>query len=529
VKRHELLIHTFFLLVLCIIVFLPLYRQTKLAPEGTYFPLVHGRFSDYYSYISYIRQGAIQLEQTNQYSTEDTTPKWTHFFYLLLGKIGSLFNISPFVMYHLGILVSLLIFYFYTYSLVKLVLPGIYRLIGLFIIFFAGPLPIISSSAVWWTKMDQYNRNSLVPHHYISSALLVASTYYLFRFTNEKKLKYAIFCVLANTVGIFFFIIPGFIFTLALLLMTSFMVISSSFRKNYIFLKSTLSGLTFVLVASFVAQWLVLQIFSISRPFWYDPLVWEYETHKSEIFPTIFSVYVLSYGILFLFIPFSAVSLKKIKRLQYLFIILVTILPLFLYQASVTGLVEINKLRFVYSAPYVFGGLLATLGIKNIRTSLKASKLTNFFAIGIGGIILVNSIMGFRIYWWPHLFNTKAYKNIYISTNYLSATNYLNSHAPKFAGVMTNWGSGSFIPAFSFVKVFIGHEFDTNNFWQKWDTADKFYKGVMTKDEALTLLKNHNIAFVLWDYGSPVENYKDFLTEVYAVPGLTLYKVKKES
>lgn len=222
-------------------------------------------------------------------------------------------------------------------------------------------------------------------------------------------------------------------------------------------------------------------------------------------------------------------SIIKRKRFDCLFILLAAILPLLLYLSSVMGWITINKLRFVYSAPYVFAGLLATLGSKTIFDRLHSRVGRKLLILVIIVLLLGSNINGLRNHWFPLLLKRRIYKNVYIPKGHIQAVKFLDSYVPRYTKVLTTWSTGGFIPAFSYLRVFIGHELLTPNFWQKWDLADKFYMGKMTKDEAKKLLVENDIAYVFWDLGSPVAAYKDILSEVYTTSGVTLYKVRLES
>ena len=86
---------------------------------------------------------------------------------------------------------------------------------------------------------------------------------------------------------------------------------------------------------------------------------------------------------------------------------------------------------------------------------------------------------------------------------------------------------GSYLPAFSHAKVFLGHEFNTNDFWKKWALADSFYRGTMSRNELEILFKSNKIEYVFWDRDKPEKSYQEFMEPVFTASGgkAVLYKV----
>ena len=176
-KRFPLLFfHLLFLGLIVFYAFYPLYVQISYTPQDRFYTWMHGRYSDYYSYLSLIRQGATQFHQTNQFTTDITNPQYTHVFYLLIGRIGSFFHLNPIVIYHLTMVGCLLLFYFFTWRLISILLSGWFRILAMIFIFLTSPVPTVGGyslfdiplniSSLWWTKSDIYQRLTLIPHHF---------------------------------------------------------------------------------------------------------------------------------------------------------------------------------------------------------------------------------------------------------------------------------------------------------------------------------------------------------------------------
>lgn len=530
----RILIHVILLSLCLFVIFFPLYRQTAFSPEGTYYTRLHGKLSDYYSYISYIRQGKVQWFQTNQYAIEDTVPRWTHAYYLLLGRIGNWFHASPFDLYYFGILSSFLLFYFYTVKLVNFIFPLWYRLPAMVLVLFCGPFPPVwgisigpelTIASVWWTKMDQHARLSLVPHHFIGIACLVGATYYFLRYLQDRHWRWVWWCLGIISIGTIFFSVPGFIFFVAVSCFALLLALKYLHRKSAV-TATLLLGCIIILFGTFTAQWGMYHIYRSAQTAWIDPMAWEYETHRAETFPALFSVYFLSFGLLLPLLPFSLIGTIRKRSRVFMVIWLLFIIPLLLYQASVHGLLHVNKLRFVYSAPYVFAGILATHGIQILFGHIASAAARRVAWCLLILVIALNIFAGFSAYWWPLTQKGKEYKNMFIPQENIEAMNYLDTYVPAYTPVMTNWFTGAYVPAFSFMKVYTGHEFSTPDFKEREQTADRFYRGHMTEEEAKQLLERHGMVYVLWDIYPPVEAYSSFLRPVFGKKNVILYKVE---
>ena len=79
--------------------------------------------------------------QHDQMTTEDIPARFTHPFYLILGRIGAFTGLSDIFLYHASIFVLLIINYIITYKTIKILIPKSYVWIALFFAFFAGPPP----------------------------------------------------------------------------------------------------------------------------------------------------------------------------------------------------------------------------------------------------------------------------------------------------------------------------------------------------------------------------------------------------
>ena len=521
-----ILTHILFLTFLLFIAFAPLVKQIANTPKGTFYTRWHGEFPDYYLYLSFIHQGRTEWKLTSTYTTEEKKTTYIHLFYLVAGKLGKLTSLPDIDIYYISIFFSLLLFYFMSFQLIKILIPPIYRWFTMGIIFFASPpppltLPFINISigTGGWTKMDLYSRLTHVPHHFAAIALSLASAYFLIRFYKERKIRFAMFCSLTQILTALFFIIPSLLFFISSLIIFPYFLALKRLKSKKINIHLFL-GFVFILMSSIISFVFVYKQLSMAG--WSG---WEYQHFRPERWPYLFSIFVSSYGILLLFFPFAILLIYKKFRFEYLFIFVSTILPPILYLLSYWGIVPITKIRFMYSVPYVYAGIFSALGLIYILESFGKSKKP--LIIGLTLVLYITNITwGLYSYYLPKFIPLKPFQNIYIPEKYLLITNYLSINTPKFSNLLSKYSSAAFIPALTNTKVFAGHPFAYFEHPEKKEILESIYSGKMSTEDFLSVIKKYNLEYVLWEEKELPAQYKNILTEAFKVDNLTIYKVK---
>lgn len=538
VKKHLYTILVFsFSIIIFIVTWLPIYSKVLNKPPNTYYPYIHNSvlLQDYYSDLALIRQGKTVFKEIDPYTTETVKPTYIHIFYLLLGKVGKIGNISEIALYYLSAYFTLAIFLIFVNLLVSQVVPKGYRLLCLLIIYFASPFPPINLNIFgknifigegWWTSMNVYSRFLLRPLHFAGITILVACTYFFILFWRSRKKYYVYLCAFLCFLGILFSAVPELIFLASLFLIALIILLSSitNIRKYSAFSQKIISAIGLILLISFPA---ILFVISQTNSSFIGSVIsnWEYNNFKKEDFYANILVYLTSYGLL---LPFSLLALPKIiKKMEFekVFILILTAMPIIFYLLSINGILRINKLRFAYSAPYVFAGILATYGISNLLSVIKNILIKKIVWAVIIILLLFNSFLGFKSYWWPNLFITTYPYNTFIPQKYFLLAKYIDKNLPQYSTVMTNFYTGMFIPSFSNVKVFIGHETSTINFWDKMNLSNAFYSSNLSEKDVKNLFKNYNLQYVLWE-GEKSQKYAPLLDKLLQIENITFYKIK---
>src|SRR4030042_6592978 len=93
--------------ILCnlLLIFLnyPMISHYLKTPDFIYYPMVHHGVEDYYLYLSTIREGKEGAWMTPAlFTAENFQPSILYNYFIIVGKVAGIFNLTPAVAYHLG-------------------------------------------------------------------------------------------------------------------------------------------------------------------------------------------------------------------------------------------------------------------------------------------------------------------------------------------------------------------------------------------------------------------------------------------
>ena len=525
--------------ILSFIAFYPAYHLTREAPPDTYYTKPHFLLQDYYQYLSMMKQGRSGISGRNRYTTEPFEPHHLHIYYELLGRLAQTIGITDPMMYYGGIAVGLFLFVLAAILFITTLVPRGYRLLAGLFVFLASPLPgwwiPVFGTKIYlgtdvWTKTDLLQRHAMVPHHMMGVSLTLLATWFLLRFIDRKKLVDAGVAACLYSTAAVVFAVPVVLFGGA------FCVLSVFYGAGYgiLLLKKRVSirillsrlqkertlcvgvGMTGILT------FCTLFFFVLNQSRITEIADMEYQLSRYEQFPYLFSVFILSHGILLLFYPFALWRIKRAPVFRELFLVALTMTPWIWYILS--GYIPlVNKFRLVFTSPYLFGGILATLGVITIVQRVK-KKFRGLFLFGVTALILATTAGGI-LYWVSETTNSNdRYTNIYIPVKNLEAVGYLDTQTPKFSRVFSTFYTGMYLPAFSNAVVYVGQEMNPN-FNEKFALSEQFFQGTMPVFEAGQLLKDQAIDYVFWDGAKPPDLYNDYLKEVFRNESATIFQV----
>lgn len=532
----DIFFHIIFIIAIIILVGLPIRIKSTTSRSSDYFyTRPHGLLADYYYYLAIIQEGRNQLYETDPYTTEIASPSQIHIYYVILGRLAEWFRISNIDMYYIGLFIPLVLYYSYTYLLVSIFFKNCWKWLTMFLIFFTGPFPPwtihlfgqnIYFGTSWWTKMDPMARLTQVPHHFFPSALLVGAVYYFLRYYRSHLLRFGVICGFFLMIGELIYGIPSFVFLISMIgvLFLQWIVARSEFIEHF---QNRIGYMLIGISILIPLGILYYQLTSIGLP-WSKNLYWEYSKFKNEEFPILLSIYLLNLGII---LPFSLSSYFIILRnyiFENYFIFAITFVPIILWELVAHGIFQICKIRLVYTSPYVFWGILATLGIITFYKSINRKIWRNIFFYSICLLFVVNSIITLYTYWKPALQPDPYFGNIYLHKSYMQAISYINEHNSGEVSIFTDFYSGMYIPSFSHTKVFIGHEVSTLDYPEKLALTDTFFSGKMDQTIAVEIFRQHQIRYVYWDtcyYPKAPVSYNTIIQEVFHGDCVSLYTV----
>lgn len=514
----------------------PLYRKNQLKPTGTIYTLAQVRYGDFYIYEAVMGQGARGFWTADHpFVNEPHQRTLVYFFFILLGKIAAVMHIQAGLFYHLTILIELVAFFLSVWWLLRKLLPVEIQKITLILIFFAGTFPIISWNTsfpsftdVWlWSLQweSPYHRLTHVPHHTMAEILLIISVIFLVRFMQQRKFVYVLFAGLLQIPAVIFFPAPTIGLVTAFFL-SLYIWVTRYWKKERKNLPVTILSTVFFSLLCFLPLFILRSQLGSGYP-------WNLEesTGGHNYIMEGFSMgkeYLLMFGPLLFFIPF-AFQKKLFTHFGYLFVFMLFITPPLLF--FIIPFLGVPAWRVVNIAPFVWGGILAALGIEHMdswfgRYFRKTQIAVRYWFVAI--LVLLISAPQATYYWWRETIPVFQHQ-IYIPQAGMEALLTADRTAGEGDVLLTLQDTGIIVPAITKLKAFLSIDPWTKDFGIKNSQTRKFYSGVMPEAEAKTFIRQHTIRYVFigWQerYYYTSLSYS-FLHVLYEKDGMYLYQVR---
>jgi len=542
IKKYFIFIFVFIFLFLS---FLPnIYEASVsnlLPPDRT---MVWGEYNytyDYNVYLSKIRQG--QEGRFSVVDKYDNHPQQKGIFlvmiYLISGKIGSIFNFTPTLTYHLlrvftSVFWISIIIFFNIYFLKKRSLINL----GVVLSFLTASFPVfyrfqnqwwVGQYMGWWQELDILKRISFIPHDTLNYIFISLFTILLSQIDENKKNFYFLCILLFLSV----FVQPSaailFIFSWCLyhLIKT---IWSGSFKKNVVI---KIMKQTFMI--SVIVSIPLLYIQSVTSIYPWKSLI---DFHTNNMIVLNIKEYILALGPIF----FTGVAggllvvLKKKRELLGLvtWIIGVTItivlFKFFPYQS----------LRFVQTANHI---PLVILSAYLFHELWKKNRVIKIIIVITIIMIIINGLIQayFSLKSQTQFINQRALATLplvpyppqvmYPLTDFYNGLKWLEINTDRQTVVLSKITAGNYIPAYSGNFVYLGHGVETPHFDDRVKKTDEFFSGNLSEKQALRFLKTENISYVFYGPQEKENNNKDiniysFLIPIYQTPSVIIYKIK---
>src|SRR3989338_5718456 len=503
-------------------------QKGKLAGKGRDFILEHNYYwPDFNLYLSKIKQGYEgRFLAVEKYTSEPHRGSLIQIFYLGLGAIGQLINISPNYAYQLGrfVLSFLLILTIILFSR-KLFGNSAWMILVFVTTVLSGSFPRIINTAEglkivrymeWWSNIDSLQRLTFIPHIIFGQ---VVSFFLLYKLTVLKKkttiLRLLLFILLGNLTGLVF---PPSLITLngVILLLMLFKLIKKkpvSTTKHIFVIFSSLS---------------LVYLFLTTKTLPWSALVEFHRTHPMMI-P--FKDYVLGTGPV-IFLGFLGSLAAVIYRDRRFYPLILWVAVTFLFAALFSQVREQSPLRFTQTGLFIPLGLLTSYFFYRLLHFFKTNTGRSVLIAGITLYLLVNLyIMYNSLKWQTSLITQRVNadypavpyppQTMYPLSSWMEAISWLEKNTDHNSVVLAGATAANFIRLYAGNFVYFGHSNTVDyNFKQK--QMEKFFKGNMSASEAQIFLRNGRIKYVFFGpqereklAGKKLEELYPFLKSIF--------------
>src|SRR3989338_2566356 len=461
-------------------------QKGKLAGKGRDFILEHNYYwPDFNLYLSKIKQGYEgRFLAVEKYTSEPHRGSLIQIFYLGLGAIGQLINISPNYAYQLGrfVLSFLLILTIILFSR-KLFGNSAWMILVFVTTVLSGSFPRIINTAEglkivrymeWWSNIDSLQRLTFIPHIIFGQ---VVSFFLLYRLAmTGKRLsgKQLLFYVLlGNLTGLVF---PPSLLTLdGVILM---LVALNAFRQK----KLKTDRLVFVFLSSLS----ILYLYFITKVTPWSALVEFHRTHPMMI-P--FKDYVLGTGPV-IFLGFFGSLVAVIYRDRRFYPLILWVAVTFLFAALFSLVREQSPLRFTQTGLFIPLGLLTSYFFHRLWQFFRTNNSRSLLIAGLTLYLLANLYIMYNSLKWQISFITQRVnadypavpyppQTMYPLSSWMEAISWLEKNTDHNSVVLAGATAANFIPAYAGNFVYFGQSNTVDyNFKQK--QMEKFFKGNMS-------------------------------------------------
>lgn len=471
-------------------------------------------YPDYYAYLFYVNQGN-KGEKIVQdlFTNEPHGNTIVHYEYLIIGKIGSLFAVSPQLTYFLARSLLLLIYIYISFWFIGLFIQNYFHKISVLALSFLYDGFFFLNLNNFYQPPNLITRLTNEPHKFIGMSLFLLTLYAL----RQKKLF---------LLGIFSVLI-GFIHgasAVSLMACLSLFIFLQFISSKKIYLPAVFS---LILLPIPLIYWNF--VFS-NNPVWKYMDVWENQFVQTDLASPIIPSLLSYLFILGPLIILTLIGLQKFLKEHKSFglLILSFIASNFILLFIGFIILKTSKIRY-FQTPYLLAfAVMAYYGIITIAQKIKIKN--NSFLVIFTLALIIPGI--------PNIFSgisshLKAYKNsteitVYPPKQWYKAILWLDNIS-KSSVVLSLPKAGLIIPATPGRRVVIGDYVSSYNYFQKLPLVKNFFSNQMSLDQAINYLKQERVNYVFYGleektYGN-LDKYSKILTPVFKNEDAAIYKV----
>lgn len=511
-------------------------------PPNTIFIGITHWYEDYFFYLSQLTAGARGAWlSTNAFTTESIPPSLNWSFNLMLGKLGGLLHLTPWVTYDLAVFLLSFLSILTFYVALRRIYPTLTSLrLG-------GFLLALTANSFYQIKIAD-GRVQIIPYDYfynytaslnrlggvahliaqnILSLLLILLVSEILTTVMKKGrapvsyLARRILLIAAVTAALFI-INPVYVFVdgVVLVLASVWFFTVRSTRKTHLAIAGILIGIA---TPTIPLYFYTTHIFS--HPYYQYFRQWE-----ASIPPTTFSNFIMATGILSLLVPIGLIPfLRKATPLRIIGT-LWALIPIAIYFSPLPKILAIPSFRVLQPPVYV---ILAAIGVQGIAmlssflsSIVRQKSSQRMFLILLTAIILMQlPVVSMEI---NHRLSDPILTSPlnYVDRDILNGLEYLATLPNNEATLATNTLE-LLVPVISGRRVYSGHRSLTYHYDTKVQHVYALYGYGFTQQEARQFLKKNSIDYILWqkDLGDPqrMQTHYPFLKKLWNNDALTIF------
>lgn len=502
------------------------------------------------SYLSAIRQG---IEGAWLYripfTTEEHAPVFIQVFYLTLGHLAHLLNLSATTMWHLARFVADVILFVVLYGLIAPFLdsPQQRRVAYALAIFGAGydfwrfpfDTPNVWEAVPMELRVPEahiFYSALTYPHFALGIALVLVTFALLLRVLSTLPMRDSdtsprrLYAVLGAGVGnLLIGIVYPFLMYLMIAVTGTYFVFLTWQRRKILWRALIGLGIAFAIPAPLFAYYQIVLLT--------NPVFQQWNMQATTLSPNPLHL-ILTYAP-FLVFALLTWRLDPARRRALAFLWIWVIAVACLLYGPIT-----QQRRFVEGVQVPLA-ILATVGLCEValprlartRVFVALSQRPNYNVAGLQRLIIVciialASLASFYV--WASSVVLLGFIQpypLFRPTVELQAMDWLRANTSPTETVLSSYWTGSFIPARAGNRVFVGQRYETIRFEEKRAAAEKFFDATADDAWRISLLREYRIAYVFWgkaerDLGVFDPERADYLERVFTNDQVRIYRVR---
>lgn len=529
-RMKRVLFFLFFGNSIFFLILIPLFIMMSKTPPQTMFTFPQGTLIDYYQYLSVIGESIRGSWLTSDlFTTEPTTKSIFYLFFILVGKVASLFHFSTITAYQFGRVFSIEFMLITLYVVIRDIVGKKMTLwAAVFGLFSSVPpvfyFPAVSSKLgyiAWWDVLDPLHRLDYIPHHAFGVGLLFLTIHFIIQFEKTKRhWDFVLSFLGAFAVGIFYpppaliivFAVPAAVIVYALKQKRPIRILIP-------YLCIALSGVLSLLLMKYEA------IRSVPGPQWG---VWEVNAWNAiDNFDRNF---LLAGGIALIGSLFAIVkTMTTPSSFAYIFACIWAAAP-FILVVFATPL-GMGKIRMAYMGQFAAMGALMIIAYQAIIQMIPHARQRICTAI----MLLLFLLFSIPSTWYFYALRLQREINtsphVYIPDAYIRAYTFIDTYVRPYSIVLGDFIVANTLPGFATIRSYYGHWTQTMEYGRKADEVERFYRGDMSPANAAMFVQKNHIDYIIWGpfekngrkgfgtYGLPLE-------QIYVYDDVEIYRVR---